>query len=206
MRITLMYFAAFALLAIAIAASLRVLDNAPSFNSSLRMESVFGDWRVPIRSSIYDKSEYRYQIGYGYLQGDAAALLFGDGALPEPEEQQANIAIALRVLDASLDDAPGRLGAWTALAWARLLSGDPEGAKHALAVSWGMAPFNIAEAAERLSLAEALGSRGGWLQNPEVAISVSNDLKTLKKFDERYLDLFLDEFPQFESFGSASGG
>jgi hypothetical protein len=188
---------ALALLALGGLSFRQIANNAPAFSVDLRIESVFGDWRLPQSEALYDWSEYRFQLGYGYLQGDTAALLSGDDALPELAALEANAERAEELFRTSLTGAPGRASAWTSLGWAHLLQGRPDAAEAALRISWELAPFNVAEAPERLAIAEALDalSGEGWRSSDATALAIEADRATLETYDPRFYELLFGDIP-----------
>jgi hypothetical protein len=141
-----------ALLGLSVASAVSVVTTAPAFTLDLREESVLGDWRLAQGETHYVVSDYLYQLGYGYLQADTASLLLGDDALPELEVFDRQMKRSIDLLEESLTYAPGRAGAWTSIAWASLLREDVDLAQRALQTSWQLAPYNFAEAADRVAL------------------------------------------------------
>ncbi|MEM1146092.1 MAG: hypothetical protein AAGI88_26270 [Pseudomonadota bacterium] len=180
----------------AVFAIVSVARNSPAFSVSLRVDSVLGDWRVPVSSALYDKGKYHFQIGYGYLRGDDLALMVGEEAeLPDFETYIARMQAATGNFEISLLSLPGQADTWTALAWTRFLTEDLAGSEHALRVSWDLATHNSSEAIERIGLVLALDEvlSASWRDDAVASEAVLNDLRTLKKYDPAYLDGIREE-------------
>jgi tetratricopeptide (TPR) repeat protein len=178
-------------LSIALIAMRLALAGAPAVDRSARQDGAFGDWRVPDGRALYLAPNYLYQLGYGYLQADAMA-----SRVTEPPDEVADTATAQRrarraeaLFEESLRLAPASARTWAALAWARALHGDVEGAEAALVVSWAIAPWSGNLAAERFALAEVLQhldpARRDW---PEAwRAGRARDGDTLARFQPRAL-------------------
>jgi len=173
-----------------------VARNSPAFSVSLRVESVLGDWRVPVSSALYDKGKYHFQIGYGYLRGDDLALMVGEEAeLPDFETYITRMQAATGNFEVSLLSLPGQADTWTALAWTRFLTEDLAGSEYALRVSWDLAPHNSSEAIERIGLVLALDEVLGasWRTDSAASSAVRNDLRALKEYDPDYFEAIREE-------------
>jgi hypothetical protein len=182
------------LLGLAIASAAQVVMNAPAFSPSLRADSVLGDWRVAGADALYNKSDYYFQLGFGYLQADTASLILGEDDLPTLEAFDAQMARSQELLRQSLASSPGRVDTWTSLAWAALLRDDAEAAESALRQSWQLAPFNEAEASERVALVSALDDFFGtdW-HDVGSETGVGQDWAVLEAHDRQYLDALPDD-------------
>jgi len=178
-----------ALLGLAVSSFAQVALNAPAFSPDLREDSVLGDWRLAQGETHFNKSDYYFQLGYGYLQADTASLLMGNEALPELDLFDAQMQRSQELFNESLSHAPGRAAAWTSLAWASILRDDIPKAEDALRVSWQIAPFNVAEAAERVALISILDDfhRSGWRSDAAAATFISQDWAVLDAHDAAYL-------------------
>jgi len=179
-----------ALLGLAVSSFAQVALNAPAFSPDVREESVLGGWRLAQGETHYVVSDYLYQLGYGYLQADTASLLLGNDALPELEVFDRQMQRSIHLLEDSLTYSPGRAGAWTSIAWAALLRDDVDRAEQALMTSWQLAPFNFAEAADRVGLVSFMEDFYG----PVASISefaeaaAARDVQTLEAYDQGYLN------------------
>lgn len=197
-----------AILAIGLFSFSSVVRNLPVFDSSSRVESIFGDWRIPRKAGLYDRSEYLFQVGFGFLQGDVVA-----SAVTEDRTELASIEIALQrakaaraALDESTRLAPGNAYTWGFLGWAYAMEGNVEGAVSALEVSWSLAPYSAQLAPSRLNLLEALIDIDEEIFSlPNVRAGAINDLGILKKFDKRYLEIALEDTPLLQDFAVTSG-
>jgi hypothetical protein len=180
-----------ALLGIGVASFAQVALNAPAFSPSLRAESVLGDWREAGTDALYAKSEYYFQLGYGYLHSDTATLLLGDEELSDADVFAAQMERSVALIRESLAYSPGQASAWTSLSWASMLSGDPARAAEALRASWELAPHNLGEAGERLALVALLqGSPDfGWQLEAADEESHARDLEVLAAHDPVYLEV-----------------
>lgn len=177
------------LLAIGTVSFMQVARNAPAFSPNLREDSVLGDWRLAQGETHYSVSDYYYQLGYGYLQADTASLLLGDEALPEIEVFDRQMERSIDLLQESLRYTPGRAGAWTSVAWASLLREDVDGAQRALMTSWQLAPYNFAEAADRVALVSFMEEFYGPITDlaAHALDANSRDFSTLEEHDRSYL-------------------
>jgi hypothetical protein len=178
-----------ALLGVAVTSAAQVALNAPSFSPSLRTDSVLGDWRVAGADALYNKSDYYFQLGFGFLQADTANLILGEDDLPTLEAFDLQMARSQDLLRLSLASSPGRVDTWTSMAWASLLRDDPAAAVDALRLSWQLAPFNKAEASERVALVSALEDfhGTGWIAT-EFQSAIDRDWAVLDAFDRQYLE------------------
>lgn len=182
-------------LALGVASALMIAANAPAFSTALRSEGVLGDWRVPESDALYDRSAYDFQLGFGYLRSDAAFLLLGEEELPDPEVLEAHAERAEALFLRSIAGAPGHADAWTSLAWAHALQGDVAAAERALRVSWELAPYNMSEASERLSLVDTLDAMIGpdWRADDATAELIDGDLRVLETYDRTYLRFLMED-------------
>ena len=78
------------LLAVAVTTASALSRDMPAFDERARVEGIFGDWRVPVGAALYDRSDYLFQVGFGYLQGDVVA-----SAATEARDELASIETAL---------------------------------------------------------------------------------------------------------------
>jgi len=173
-----------------------ILFAMPSFDRNARVDGLFGDWRVPIASALYNRSDYLYQVGFGLLQGDLVA-----SSVTEERDELASLETALnraargrRALEASAALAPGNAYTWTFIGWAAALEGDLEGALAAMETSWELAPWSFQLAPVRLSLFELLVS----LDVPEDPLpshleAAGRDLEMLRRYDPRHYERLREE-------------
>ena len=173
-----------------------ILFAMPSFDRNARVDGLFGDWRVPIASALYNRSDYLYQVGFGLLQGDLVA-----SSVTEERDELASLETALnraargrRALEASAALAPGNAYTWTFIGWAAALEGDLEGALAAMETSWELAPWSFQLAPVRLSLFELLVS----LDVPEDPLpshleAAGRDLEMLRRYDFRHYERLREE-------------
>ncbi|MEL6168590.1 MAG: hypothetical protein AAFR35_07850 [Pseudomonadota bacterium] len=160
------------------------LNGTPAFQPALRDTGGAGSWHVEYGPAQYHTARYLYQRGYARLQGDAdptrdwaqqdASRLGSVWANPDLAEE------AVALFQASLDLSPGRAAAWTQLGWAHALSGDIPKSWDALHTSWSRAPYNRAEAPERIALAVVLWRMSADPVPPGTATSLARDLATLE--------------------------
>jgi len=173
-----------------------ILTAMPSFDRNARVDGLFEDWRVPISSALYNRSDYLFQVGFGLLQGDLVA-----SSVTEERDELASLETALdraargrRALEASAALAPGNAYTWTFIGWAAALEGDPEGALAAMETSWELAPWSFQLAPVRLNLFELLVS----LDVPEEPLpshleAAGRDLETLRRYDLEYYEVLREE-------------
>jgi len=166
----------------------KVLDNAPAFTQELRTQSVFGDWRVVAPSSLYHKSDYYFDLAYGYLRGDIADFLVEDTSFSSDDIYQARLERAAELLELSLLSAPSRAKTWSALAATNALLGQPENAISALRASWRLAPNNLSEAPERLFVVSLLNDQLGpaWQQSEE-RLAIITDIRIVRRYRPQLL-------------------
>ena len=48
------------------------LSDSPAFVEAARVDGVYGDWRLKTGPALYDRSEYLFQLGYGYITADGS--------------------------------------------------------------------------------------------------------------------------------------
>lgn len=175
--------------------AMNTMRSAPAFTADLRRESVFEDWRVEERDSLYDPADYYFHLGFGYLRGDAAALMLGETDLPTLEDFEDRVHRSIDLFEASIAASPGHVTAWTNLAWSHFLIDDVPSALAALDTSWDLAPFDVSEARERIGVVGAIQAISGRdLRTEEAhAQSVHNDLDLLSRYDPRYLDALRED-------------
>lgn len=165
-----------------------ILSTMPAFNREARVTGLFEDWRVPITSALYNRSDYLFQVGFGLLQGDLVA-----SAVTEGRDELASIETAMErarrgrlALEGSARLAPGNAYTWTFLGWAAAMEGDPNGAVSALETSWKLAPWSLQLAPVRLNLFEYLVEFGPVGAPLGVHIeSARRDLEILRTHDLR---------------------
>ncbi|MCB1335638.1 MAG: tetratricopeptide repeat protein [Roseivivax sp.] len=154
----LVSLATFGFLAAGVYAAAGVISNAPAFNTDLRRDTVYGDWRTGYSADMYDEGAYLFQLGYGRVMAD---VLFSEDTEAIGEMADLDTAIrraqeAVALLEESLSLDPGNAHAWANLAWAASMSGDAALAEKALRASWELAPNHLSLAARRMTLVAAL--------------------------------------------------
>jgi tetratricopeptide (TPR) repeat protein len=166
-----------------------VIINAPAFTPQLRTQSVFGDWRVVAPASLYHKSDYYFDLAYGYLRGDIADFLVDDTSFSSDDIYQARLERAAELLNLSLSSSPSRAKTWSALAATYALLGQSDDAIDALRSSWRLAPNSLSEAPERLFVVGLLNDQIGttWQQNTERQAIIS-DIRIVRRYNPRLLD------------------
>jgi tetratricopeptide (TPR) repeat protein len=180
----------------------------PVFDQSSRVESIFGDWRIPKKTGLYDRSEYLFQVGFGFLQGDvvSSAVTEGRTELASLETALQRAKAARAALEESTRLAPGNAYTWGFLGWAYAMEGNVEGAVSALEVSWSFAPYSAQLAPSRLNLLEALiDINENILSLPNMRDGAVKDLGILQKFDKRYLEISLEDAPLLRGLAASSG-
>lgn len=185
-----------ALLAIGGGAFGLLIGMLPSIDREARVPGVFGDWRVPIASALYNRSDYLFQVGFGLLQGDLVA-----SAATEERDELASIETALdrarraqTAFEGSLSLAPGNAYTWTYWGWAAALQGDLGKAQSALMTSWALSPWNAHLSPSRLSLFELLlDLEAVTLADTEFAPYVERDLRVLGMHNRRFFDVLAGE-------------
>lgn len=170
----------------------KITDDAPAFNSDLRHQTVFGDWRLDAGSAHFDQSAYAFHVGYGYLRGDVAALIMGEDEVPTPDAFEIGLERACALFRRSVTLAPGHVDAWTGLAWCNFLLGLDDESVVALKASWTLAPFNVGEAGERLELVAGLDAVYGrdLSEDAEVAPALARDERVLRAYDAGFFELW----------------
>ncbi len=185
------------LLALGTLSFMQIARNSPAFSPSLRSESVWGDWRVPLSRALFDQSEYHVQLGYGYLRGDALDFLAGETKLSSLEIFEARLVRARELFEMSVASAPGQVDAWTGLAWANVILGDREAAWRMLIASWKLAPNSPTESVERLGVVSILldDETIAW---PEELTRrfIADDLRMLQRLDRRIFEDLVRNAPK----------
>jgi tetratricopeptide (TPR) repeat protein len=140
---------------------------------------------VQVQSALYDKGDYFFQLGVGFLRGNIADALMGEDEAAPQHVFLARVERATQLFEGSLETNPGNAATWTNLAWAHALLGNEEGARSALDHSWNLAPFNNGQAFERMILAISLDKASEPLA-PQAATSSTgfqNDREVLRTYD-----------------------
>lgn len=150
------------------------LSKSPAFNSTLRVENVYGSEQVPIVQSMYDYSDYLLQVGSSFTRADLLPTETTEGF---DEFASIEVAIersfqAVQVLEQSALIDPANALVWESLAWAYSMAGEAEAAQVALQHSWELAPYNVQLANLRLTL-----SAGLFIDEeiPELALNPSDE-------------------------------
>ena len=153
----------------------------------MRIEGLYGDWRVPDGPALYNRSDYLFQLGYGFANGDAvvSGATEDRNELASVDKSKQRSETAIELLIDSLELAPGNAHAWDSLAWSYALVGDYDNAMDAISASWVLAPNNFALALSRLPLIDLIG---GIDENTVTHVSeiqkiTVGDLKTLAYFE-----------------------
>ncbi len=184
----------------------QTLADSPAFVESARVDGVFGDWRLKTGPALYDRSEYLFQLGYGYLSADSkfSAATEGRGEIAGGETGIERAKLASELITQSLELSPGNAHAWAVLAGAQLTTQDYDEALGSLRRSWELAPNNSALAVRRLEVfevvqslredAEAFGL--AELAPPEFEdadnASIDNDILLAQTHQQRAFDFFLE--------------
>lgn len=197
-----------ALLALGIVSFFALVRDLPVFEKSSRVEGLFGDWRVPVTIGLYDRSEYLFQVGFGYLQGDvvASSVTEARDEIASMETARGRAVAARSALESSAFLAPGNAFTWGFLGWARAMEGDTVGALSALEVSWSVAPYNFQLAPARVNLLEVLVDIDPRVLSwREVRAAAARDLSLLQKYDRRYLEVVLEDAPLLRELVQSNG-
>ena len=182
------------------------LSDSPAFVAAARVDGVFGDWRLKTGPALYDRSEYLFQLGYGYVTADGAftAVTENIGEVADVDTGIERGAEAVELISESLKLSPGNAHAWGELALAQLSILEYEDALHSLRTSWEMAPFNAALALRRLQFAEVIAGHAfdaeefdfAELAPPEFSEAdlenLKRDLTVAQTHRPRQLDGFLE--------------
>lgn len=187
------------------------LDGAPALDPEARQAGVFGDWRVPVSAVLYDRADYLFHLGYGYVQADLLA-----SAATEAREDLAEFDVALAraeraesLLMESVAHAPGNAHAWAYLAWARALRGEMESAARAMETSWTLAPHSLQLAPTRLSffdlVAELEGAGIAAPLTPRARDGAMRDVVVLNEWNRAYLAALVLGAPALADLARASG-
>jgi tetratricopeptide (TPR) repeat protein len=191
--------------ALALVNGVKTLSDSPAFVEAARVDGVFGDWRLQTGPALYDRSEYLFQLGYGYLSTDSVASAatenVGEVATNEVAMERAQQAISL--LTESLKLSPGNAHAWATLTDAQLLTDDFEGAMQSLQTSWELAPYNASLSIQRLGIVEVMLQLGqdardfglAELAPPEFSENdlsrIEGDIEVAQRYRSRQLDIFM---------------
>ncbi len=135
---------------------IKTLSDSPAFVEAARVDGVLGEWRLQTGSALYDRSEYLFQLGFGYVNADGTFSTAGEdiGQVAGGSLGLERGETAKDLLEESLRLSPGNAHAWATLAEANMIASDFEAAFAALRRSWELAPYNASLSIRRLSLAE----------------------------------------------------
>lgn len=177
----------------------KTLTTTPAFNPHLVSDTIIGEGRLFNSQFMYDRGEYEYQRGYGYLAATEKEPGFRNST-----EETASPAVlkyraykALDALETAIGLDPGNARAWVALAWARAGLEDVPGSVDALRVSWKIAPNNRTLANWRLNLVGVLTASA---TDPvdlteEDRAAVTQDTEVLGLFEPRRLENLKSRYP-----------
>ena len=190
--------------ALALVNGIKTLSDSPAFVEAARVDGVFGDWRLQTGPALYDRSEYLFQIGYGFLSTDSVV----SSATEERDELATNETAvergtqAISLLRESLKLSPGNAHAWATLTDAQLLTDDFEGALSSLQRSWELAPHSAGLSIQRLGIVELMLQLGQDARDfgmedlapPEFTEAdlarVEGDIQVAQKFRARQFEVF----------------
>jgi len=190
----LMLLTALGLAAVSALAIAGALAGAPAVHPDARETGVFGDWRVPVVAALYNRSDYLFQLGFGYVQAD----LLASGAT-ENRDEIADFDTALararraeELLSESVRLAPANAYGWAYLGWSRALSGNLSGATEAFERSWVLAPHNLRLAPTRLGFYGLLTGldipAARQIETGDISAAARRDLLVLSRWRPRYRD------------------
>ena len=194
------------------------LKDAPAFDPAARETGIFADWRVPVAAGLYNRADYLFQVGFGYVQADllASGVTEERDALAAFEVALARAETAERLLSDSVALAPAHAPSWTYLAWSRSLSGETDAAAAAMEASWALAPHSAQLAPTRLAfyaLMQDLAEEGlATPPTPAAAAGAQRDVIVLARWNASYLAALaagsptLARFVESVSAGGAGGG
>jgi|GEM_PF-2659672 len=192
--------------ALALVNGVKTLSDSPAFVEAARVDGVFGDWRLQTGPALYDRSEYLFQLGYGFLSTDSVA----SSATEDRDEIASNETAvergerAISLLLESLKLSPGNAHAWATLTDAQLLTDDFEGAHASLKRSWELAPYNASLSIQRLGIVEVMmqlaqDARDFGLEElapPAFSESdlsrIEGDIQVAQKFRSRQFDILME--------------
>ena len=183
----------------------KALSDSPAFVEAARVDGVLGEWRLNTGTALYDRSEYLFQLGYGYINADGVFSTAGEDI---GQVAGASLGIergerAVNLISESLRLSPGNAHAWATLAEANMITNDFEAAFAALRQSWELAPYNASLSVRRLTIAEtALELREEAvifgvedLAPPELTeadlLALAGDFEVAEKFNKRLFDDFM---------------
>jgi len=163
-------------------------------------------WRWELGPALYDRSEYLFQLGYGYLSTDSVASAAtenrGEFASNETALERGERAVSL--LTESLKLSPGNAHAWATLTNAQMLTDDLEGANQSLKRSWELAPHNASLSLQRLGIVEVMlqltqDAKDFGLEEfappaftDEDLSRIETDIKVAQKFRTRQFDALME--------------
>ena len=154
----------FAVLAGAVVNFVAVFADSPAFSKAERLETVAGGWRVPNVAAHYDKSEYKLELAYGYLNN--LGMVYDPETqsmrLIDEAEMQARTQKAIELLEEVVRLDPANASAWAYLAQAQNRDNDIEAMRTSLKRSWDLAPNSLKLASLRLGLVMALTERQNY--------------------------------------------
>ena len=182
-----------------------VVSTTPAFAEAERIEGVSGTWRLRTSSAQYDRSEYLFQLGYGYLNGDLRDISRGVEIteLGSADQAMERATRAIALFEDSIELSPGNAHAWAALAKAHMAAGDMNTALEATRTSWALAPHNGTLSVVRLGIIEGLlelNEEAEFFGLSEEVVQLSDedkarantDYKIAETFRSRQLELFME--------------
>lgn len=189
----------------------RIVSGTPAFNTVLRQDTVYGDWRTGYSTDMYDQGSYLFQLGHGRVMAD---LLFSEdteaiGEIADVDTAFARAEEAVEFLQQSLALDPANAHAWATLAWAAAMISDPELTHQALGNSWALAPYNRQLADRRVSLVATLTSPDEIepLELSEAGrAALARDVALLGQRDRAALDDYKEISPLVADLAAAAEG
>lgn len=176
-------------------------SRMPAFNRALQVEAVGGGPYPALRSAMYTRGAYLYQIAFDWRAKTASEIL--RGGLEDAPSQETILFRSRQArghLVESLKTKPANAYAWTLLASTEIALGDREAAFDALRKSQELAPFEVRLAFRRLVLlardGESLDRDGAGeaafppgLVAPNVAVLRAFDQVAVSRLKETYPSL-----------------
>ena len=182
---------ALALFALGLIAFRAMAAQAPAFNEDLKVTGITGDTRLSSPTDMYDRGDYLFQMGYGYVMADALTFAGIEAPTEVASLQTARERFerARDLLAESLRQDPADTFTW--LYYAQTLSAlnNVAGTQMALEMSWRQGPNTHPLAHRRLSLATFLREQRS---DPDLyETEVEADRKSLETYNPRLLEQYL---------------
>lgn len=186
-----------------------IVTRTPAFSDDTRRTGPQGDWRVPGYWAMYHEGKYLEALGRAFLEAEQRQIPNpdeqegGEQGVEEMDETVIRAEIAEEFLTEGLKFSPAMINSWTALAWSAAMQGDTDRAVDMLAISWQLAPHNIAQSQPRVFLTGTLAEAEGDEMLQRLAdLGATADFSVMERFRTGQHRALMDISPEYRALGA----